>query len=179
MIAQSSFGADLSTILKKYNGNTKLTVEYDTFSTTLNESKNQKGEIYLRPGKFNWTFTEPADKKILYNGKIITYMEKESGANLVTNRKGVSPKQLVWFQLFSNPGKTKVVSHDKKTNTYKVKLDQYKLEIIVDNDLVKSFTYFDELDSRITLTIKDTKFKDDSKVDFSYTPKKSDQVTDL
>lgn len=179
MIGQNSFAADLTSILKKYSGNTKLTVEYDTFSTTLNESQLQKGEIYLRPGKFNWTFTDPASKLILYNGKVITYVEKEGNSNFVTNRKGVSPKQLVWFQLFSSPGKVKVVNHDKKTNTYKVKLDQYTLEIKVNKDLVQSFTYFDELDSRITLTVKDVKFKDDSKVEFSYTPTKSDQVTDL
>jgi outer membrane lipoprotein-sorting protein len=179
LVTQVAFGADLTSILKKYQGNTKLTVEYSTFSTVLNEAKLQKGEIYLRPGKFNWTFTNPADKQIVYNGKTITYVEKEANANLVTTRKGVTPKQLVWFQLFSAPQKLKLLSHDKKTGVYKVKLDKYTLEITVDQDLIKSFTYFDELDSRITLTVTDTKFKDDSKVDFSYTPKKTDQVTEF
>lgn len=179
LFSQIAFGADLNAVLKKYNSATKLTVEYSTFSNVLNETKVQKGIIYLRPGKFNWTFTDPDNKQIFYDGKNIAYVEKEEGANLVTIKKGVSPKQLVWFQLFSNPGKLKIDSHDKKTGVYKGKLDQYKLEITLEKDMVKTFTYFDELDTRITMTVVNTEFKDKSKVEFSYTPKKDDQVTEF
>jgi outer membrane lipoprotein-sorting protein len=171
--------ADLQQVLSKYKDNAKLEVEYETNSLILNSSSTQEGTIVLRKNNFNWTFTNPAHKKILFDGKKIIFIEDSDGQKLVTMKKIDNPKQLVWFQLFSNPKKVKVLKYDKKTNTYNVKIDNYKIEISIKDDLISQINYFDELDSRIKLKVKSSKFDDKSKVDFSYTPAPTDQVTEF
>lgn len=171
--------ADLEQVLSKYKTNVKMEVEYETNSLLLNSSSTQEGTIVLRKNNFNWTFSNPAHKKILFDGKKIIFIEDLDGQKLVTIKKINNPKQLVWFQLFSNPKKVKILKHDKKNNTYNVKIDNYKIEISIKDDLISQINYFDELDSRIKLKVKSSKFDDKSKVDFSYSPAPTDQVTEF
>ena len=141
-----SFGIDIST-LKSYQA--------DFLQTIVNpqgKSLEYKGKIYiLYPNLVLWNYKSPIEKDIYIKWDRVTIIEPELEQAIITTMQ----KQINMIDLFKN---AKKVSQNHYETIFQNKL--YRLDL--DNNIVKSISYDDDLDNKVL--IKFTNIKQNQKI---------------
>ena len=151
-------------------------LDFKTISTSFkqivkNKSGNEaiyKGELKIKGNdKILWSYKTPIVKNVFINKNSVIIDEPEL-------------EQAITSSLSDELNMVKIINNSKKIsqNTYENTLDDTKYTIIIENNILKSVTYKDELDNKVTITF--TNFQKDvslSDTIFSFTiPKYYDVI---
>ncbi len=122
------------------------TIESDFKQTITNEENSKiiyKGTLYATSqSKALWIYKNPINKKIYFSQKRVIILEPELEQAIITT-------------LQNTPNLTKILKSAEKVDekSYKAVYEETSYTIHVDNQKIKSISYSDKLDNRITIEL--------------------------
>ena len=148
-------------------------VSYSSYSSLLKESNLKQGILHVDKDAFALIFSNPASI-ILMTPKEYKIIEFSSPKNQVTLFKS-KPKNIL-LELFNSFKKSKTISQseDKGFLVINKKIREYEVKFYFKDKQLKMISYFDNIDSTLTIELEKSVNFDKRKLKYDINPKKDD-----
>lgn len=148
-------------------------VSYSSYSSLLKEATLKQGVLHMDKNSFALIFSNPASI-ILMTPKEYKIIEFSSPKNKVTLFKS-KPKNMI-LEFFNSYNKAKTISKTKDKEYFIIakKIKEYEVKFYFKDNNLKLISYFDNVDSALTIELDKKIDFDKSKLNYISDPKKDD-----